>query len=204
MACRHTEDPLVGLYVQCIKRQKAVKAKGLQNYMISGVTQTPTSTRTAPRGQCWYSSRFWTETGDRLYCGFYSSGEFLKGVGTSNSGYISYLLSTTHHKIRRYWVSLYTPQNKYRTSPTTKAMYVQRNTDARSWNHSCGGKAKRVTYSECVFVAFVIQNSKRTRRITPSSVACLVLQYFSTLPHKREDFRKKGAGGGGYWIQNFL
>ena len=32
----------------------------------------------------------------------------------------------------------------------TTRMYVQRNTQARSCNHCCGGKAVSITYSECV------------------------------------------------------
>ena len=39
-------------------------------------------------------------------------------------------------------------------------------------------------------VALVIQHVKRVRRIM-SSVACLALQHFPKLSHKRHDFRKK-------------
>jgi hypothetical protein len=70
-------------------------------------------------------------------------------------------------------------------------MYVQRNIEARSRNHCCCGKAISITYSECVFIlALVIQHAKRMRRIILSSVAFLALSYFSTLYHKRHDFRK--------------
>jgi hypothetical protein len=51
-------------------------------------------------------------------------------------------------------------------------------------------KVLTVTYSECVSVALGIQHAKRMRRVTVSPVACLVLPYFSTLSHKRHDFRK--------------
>ena len=48
-----------------------------------------------------------------------------------------------------------------------------------------------ITHSECVPVALGIQHAMRMSRIILSSVACLVLSCFSTLSHKRYDFRKK-------------
>ena len=67
----------------------------------------------------------------------------------------------------------------------------KRNSKARSRNHSNRGKAVSITYSESVSVDLVIQHAQRMRRIIFSSVACPTLQYFSTLSHKRQDFRKK-------------
>ena len=48
-----------------------------------------------------------------------------------------------------------------------------------------------ITHSECVFVALCIQHFMCMLRIILYSVACLVLQYFSTLSYKRDNFRKK-------------
>jgi hypothetical protein len=43
-----------------------------------------------------------------------------------------------------------------------------------------------------VSVALLIQHAKRMRSIILCSVGCQALKYFSTLSHKRQDFRKKG------------
>jgi len=51
--------------------------------------------------------------------------------------------------------------------------------------------SNNITYSECVSPASVIQNAKRTHHIALSSVSFSVLPYFSTLPYKRNNFRKK-------------
>ena len=48
---------------------------------------------------------------------------------------------------------------------------------------------RRITYSECVFLALVIQHAKRMRHIISSPVPCLAVPHFSRLSHKRHDFR---------------
>ena len=54
-------------------------------------------------------------------------------------------------------------------------------------NHFCHGKTISITYFECVW----IQHAMRMRRVVLSSMACPAVQYFSTLSHKRQDFRRK-------------
>ena len=50
---------------------------------------------------------------------------------------------------------------------------------------------KHITYCVCVYAALVIQHAKRMHHILMLPVACLAVPYFSPLPHKRHDFRKR-------------
>jgi len=68
---------------------------------------------------------------------------------------------------------------------------VKREIEAHSRNHCCCGKAIIIAYSEFVFGALGIQHAMLMRHIVGSSVACLAVQYFSTLSRRRQDFRKK-------------
>jgi hypothetical protein len=54
-------------------------------------------------------------------------------------------------------------------------------------------KATSITYSECVSVALALHHTMYIRRILLSFVAYPAVLYFSTLSHKRHDFRKKGV-----------
>ena len=67
----------------------------------------------------------------------------------------------------------------------------KRSTEARSRNHCCRGNAVRVSYTETVFVALGNQHAGFRCHIILSSLAYPALQYFSTLPHKRHDYRGK-------------
>jgi hypothetical protein len=82
---------------------------------------------------------------------------------------------------------------------TRRAMYVWRNTKARSRNNR-RGKAVSVTYWVCVSVALVIQHATRMRCIILWSVAWLALPYFSKLFHKRQDYEKKITRQNVFWF----
>jgi hypothetical protein len=49
-----------------------------------------------------------------------------------------------------------------------------------------------------LYGALFVQHAKSMRRILPH-VACMTVTHFSTLSHKRHDFRR-GGGGGGFCI----
>jgi len=67
----------------------------------------------------------------------------------------------------------------------------KRSMEARSRNHCCSATAIRITYSECVPVALVMQYAMRMRHNVLPSLACLAVQCVSTVSHKWHDFRKK-------------
>jgi len=53
-------------------------------------------------------------------------------------------------------------------------------TQARSYTHCCSGQTISITYSECVFVALVIQHAMRTRHfvtcgLSHSTAFCYIM-----------------------------
>jgi hypothetical protein len=69
-------------------------------------------------------------------------------------------------------------------------MCVKVNIEARSYNHCGRRKAISVTYSVCVSAASVIQHANHMRYSILPSVACSALRNFSSLYHKRHDYRE--------------
>jgi hypothetical protein len=69
-------------------------------------------------------------------------------------------------------------------------MYVECNMEALLHEHCCSGKAIKMKYSECVFVALVTQNAKRVRRIVFCGLSVCAI-FLSPLCHKLDDFWKK-------------
>ena len=64
----------------------------------------------------------------------------------------------------------------------------KRDIEARLRSDCYCARSKKITYSECVSVALIIQNANRMGRIILSSVASLAVPHFSTVSHKRRDY----------------
>jgi hypothetical protein len=93
--------------------------------------------------------------------------------------------------VNRIWnSSVYGPSDCAVLTVTGQAMYVSIYATF-SRITTVVRQSEYITYSEYVSVAFVIQHAMRMRRTILSSAACLVLPYFPTLSHKRQDFRQK-------------
>ena len=75
-------------------------------------------------------------------------------------------------------------------SAATQAKWYKRNFEAPSCNYFFCGTVISITYSECASVALVSQHAKRMR---PIILSCDLSgsTIFSTLTHKRRDFRGK-------------
>jgi len=69
-------------------------------------------------------------------------------------------------------------------------MYVYPNIEARSCNHFSSGEAVRVTQPVFMFVALGMQHAMRMRHFVTCGLP-RPYNIFSTLSHKRHDFRKK-------------
>ena len=79
---------------------------------------------------------------------------------------------------------------KYGTTFRNSVAWAIRHTEyVLSNNHCCSGRAISVTYPESVFVALHIQRVMRMGHIVICSLP--FVQYFSTLSHKRYNFRKE-------------
>jgi hypothetical protein len=70
-------------------------------------------------------------------------------------------------------------------------MCLQRNTEARSCNHICRGKAISFTYYECTFVDLDNQHAQRMRRLAFSPLACPAYHIFPHHLTKGKFFGKK-------------
>ena len=82
-----------------------------------------------------------------------------------------YELQTDRKKLDYMFVNCEKTQTQHDRQCTYK-----RNTEERSRNHRCSGKAMSITYSDSVVL--VIHHTMRMRHITLSSPTCLALPYF--------------------------
>jgi len=71
-------------------------------------------------------------------------------------------------------------------------VHVERNTEARTCNRCCSGKATGIAYSEFVFVALVIQHAMRMRHIVICAMPHSTV--FSHIISQKAGFSKKKKG----------
>ena len=76
-----------------------------------------------------------------------------------------------------------------RTVTQDRQMYVWRNIEVLSCHNYRRGKSIRIPYSDDVFVALVTEHAMHMRHIDICGLS--ILQYFSALSHKGQDFWKK-------------
>jgi hypothetical protein len=93
------------------------------------------------------------------------------------------------HRVFCFQLKLPSDEQKGRLSKTSNVR--TENIKARSRNHGCLEKAISIPHSQCVSVALFIQYAKRMRIIILSYMAFLALKHFSTLSHKRHNYRGK-------------
>jgi hypothetical protein len=73
---------------------------------------------------------------------------------------------------------------------TDSVCMYKRNGEALSNNSYWCGRARIITYSECLSVALIIKHAKLMFRIILSFVSCLALPYSSAISQKHHVFRK--------------
>jgi hypothetical protein len=112
------------------------------------------------------------------------------------TGFTNLILHISYHTLDEGSVhinaSKYTRQNTEQDQQCT----YKRNIEAHSQNHCFSGKAISITYCECVSVALVMQHKKAHALYVLSSAAYPAPPYYSTLPHKRNDFQKNAIEHG--------
>jgi len=111
-----------------------------------------------------------------VYSSFHSK-VFVQGLMNSSRTYLKQKRTTYRKQLT----------NKILMQTITTGNVLSRKTQASSCEHCCCGKAMCVIYSECLFLALLIEHAKRMCNIILTSVASPALSYFSTLSHQQHN-----------------